>query len=101
MAPLQLPHEATIKNVTFYFYYNYDSFFVFILRRENQTDFEEMATVRNDPGSDTPGYTNISFSYIDYATVDNNNYHYYLNIAVPGSTQYRFFYALIEYELPA
>ena len=59
------------------------------------------------PAVDTPEYDYVSLSGInsDYATVDNDNYYYYLEIYIPHAStsvlDYRFFYALIEYELPA
>jgi hypothetical protein len=101
MAPLQLPHGTTVTNATFYFYDNGNNFFMFSLERENQTGLETMGYVDNYPGSATPGNDHISLSSIDYATVDNDNYHYNILISIPGSassyTYYRFQYGLIEY----
>ena len=103
-APLQLPHGATITNVTCYVYDNDVDYFYFNLVRENESTFDVMAYETNSPGSDTLGDTHFSATTIDYATVDNNNYHYLLYINVPWSSSYynySFKYALIEYELPA
>jgi hypothetical protein len=107
-APVQLPQGATITNATFYFYDNDDGNFIFYLERGNTTDrWDIIDSVTNAPGSDTPGYDYVSFGSInpDYATVDNDNYYYYLEILIPysstSSSNYRFFYALVEYELPA
>ena len=72
MAPLRLPHGATITNATFYFYDNDDDYFDFILLREQQTtvSYEFMGMVDNRPGSDTPGYDHISFSSIYWGARD-------------------------------
>ena len=106
-APLQLPHGATITNATFYFYDNDDDDFFFDILRHNTTgSYNEIGYCYNLPGSDTPGYANVSLQtyYPQYATVDNNNYHYYLVMTLPysstSSTYYRFYYALIEYAYP-
>jgi hypothetical protein len=106
-APLQLPQGATITNVTYYFYDNDDSSFTFYLSRGNTTDLlNDIAYDTNSPGADTPGWTHISTDSINpnYATVDNNNYSYYLQIFIPWSstyTNYCFKYALVEYAYPA
>jgi hypothetical protein len=107
-APVQLPHEATITNATFYFYDNDYDFFDFYVARGNLTDtFDQIGYAGNAPGSDTPGFANVSLSTYcpEYAIVDNNNYHYFLQLYLPyastSSYNYRFYYALVEYELPA
>ena len=104
MAPLQLPQGSTITNVTFYFHDLGTDLLHFYLLRENQTVLDQMGYVENSPPEDTPGDAHISFSSIDYATVDNNQYYYYLYIGIPWSIDpfdYQFHYALIEYEYPA
>ena len=109
-APVQLPQGATITNATIYFYDNDDSYVRFYFERGNVIDrYDIIGYADNTPGSDTPGYTyvGLSGSYPNpaYATVDNNNWYYYLELYIPHSStnlsNYRFFYALIEYELPA
>jgi hypothetical protein len=103
-APLQLPHGATITNATFYFYDNDVGNFGFWLMRSNQTGYSVMGSTYNTPASATPGYDNVSLSSIINAIVDNNNYNYYIEITIPFSSDsfdYRFYYALIEYEYPA
>jgi hypothetical protein len=105
IAPVQLPHGATITNATFYFYDNDEDYFIFYFGRSNQTYGDTIGNTDNFPGSDTPGYDHVSFSSINHATVDNNNYYYWLWIVFPASSSsylyYRFQYALIEYEFPA
>jgi hypothetical protein len=105
LAPLQLPYGVTITNATFYFYDNEPDYFEFFLIRENQTDYDIIATVNNAPGSDTLGNDYMSLSAISYETVDNNNYHYYVYINFPQAfssyLNYRFHYALVEYEFTA
>jgi hypothetical protein len=104
-APLQLPHGTRITNATFYFYDNDVNYFSFYMYRQNQTDRDLMGYVSNLPGSNTPGYDQLSFSSLDYEIVDNNNYHYWLYFSFPYSStstsNYRFQYALVEYEFPA
>jgi hypothetical protein len=109
-APLQLPHGATITNATFYFYdYNDDGIFLFDVVRANTTDtLDEIGFVWKNPASGTTGFGHISLStdyYHARATVDNNNYQYFLLMQFPYSaisaSYYRFYYALIEYEYPA
>jgi hypothetical protein len=103
-APLQLPHGITITNVTFYFYDNDDNYFGFWLLRASQTNYDVIGYVDNSPGSNSIGYDHVSFSSLNYATIDNNNYNYYLHIGIPSSSisylNYRFHYALVEYEFP-
>ncbi len=104
MAPLQLPHGSTITNVTFYFHDLGTDLLHFYLLRENQTVLDQMGYVENSPPGDTPGDDYISFNSVDHATVDNNQYYYYLYIGIPWSFDpfdYQFHYALIEYEYPA
>jgi hypothetical protein len=103
--PLQLPHGATIINVTFYFYDNDTDYFYFYLRRGYEgIGFDTMAYADNSPGSDTPGWTHISADSINYPVVDNNNYFYFIHLSIPHSdtsfNNYRFKYALVEYALP-
>ena len=103
MASLQLPHGATITNVTFYFHDYGIDYLSFRLVRENQTGFTQMGYVDNS-GSSKLGDDHISLSSILYPTTDNNQYYYYLYIVIPSSPNpfdYQFHYALIEYEYPA
>jgi hypothetical protein len=57
--------------------------------------------------SATPGNTNITLSSINsaYAIVDNNNYYYHLEAWIPNNStnpaNCAFYYALVEYGLPA
>jgi len=105
--PLQLPHGATITNATFYFYDGDNDFFQFYLIRGGLTDstLNYMEYVDSTPGSNTPGWSSVSASQIDYATVDNNNYCYFIYLRIPYSSTsymyYRFRSAVIEYEFPA
>jgi hypothetical protein len=103
MAPLQLPHGTTITNVTFYFYDMDTSSFSLLLFRENQTNYDFMGSIANTPPGDKIGYDHISFRSISYATIDNNNYHYWLYVTIPWSSSYWnyvFHYALVEYMYP-
>jgi len=111
-APLQLPHGATITNATFYLYDQYDNgTFLFDVCRSNASaSFEQIGYVWKDPASGTTGYNHVylggsHYSYnLNIATVDNNNYEYYILMLLPHSdhtaTWYRFYYALIEYQYP-
>ncbi len=107
-APLQLPHGATITDATFYFYdYDADYFSFYVLREDNDGTLEMVGAADNSPGSDTLGwsYASLSTYYPQYATVDNDNYCYYLIVDMPYSSTsayyYRFHHALVEYALPA
>jgi hypothetical protein len=105
-AALQLPDGVTITNATFYFYDNSDDYFYFFLSRGNTTDlYDDIAYVDNAPGSATSGWTHVSLSSIDsdYAVVDNNNYSYWIEMKLHGSStpsDYSFKYALVEYAYP-
>jgi hypothetical protein len=98
--PLQLPHGATITNVTYYFYDNSATdYLIFFLRRGYGTsNYDNMDYASNSPASDTPGWTHMSASSIDYPIVDNNNYHYFIHLNIPSDCRFR--YVFIEYELP-
>ena len=105
LAPLQLPHGATITNATFYFYdFGTDDFIFYVMRANLTMGYE---TIGNTDSSGTPGNSHVSLSdyYPNYATVDNNNYHYYFLMYLPYSSTsqyyYRFYCALIEYQYPA
>ena len=107
-APLQLPHGANITDATFYFYdYDADYFEFWVLREDNDGTMWVVGYAKNAPGSDTPGWTYASLInyYPEYATVDNDNYCYYLIVDMPYSSSssyfYRFHHALVEYEFPA
>jgi hypothetical protein len=108
MAPVQLPHGATITDVTFYFYdNNVNDYFLFDIVRENQTALDVIGFADGSPEPTNPPYGNVSLTvyYPEYAIVDNNNYHYWLYVVVPGFdtdpfSEYAFQYAQIEYALP-
>jgi hypothetical protein len=63
-----------------------------------------MGVADNSLGSDTPGNDHVSLDSLNYVTVDDNNYIYFLHISMPGSSEsylnYRFNYALVEYKFP-
>jgi len=98
---VQLPHEATVTNVTFYWYDSGAYSMMFELLRYNQTHNPQTMAWTTSPGEPGNGY-----SYDDtiaYATVDNSRYAYYLEVSIPNSTShtdYYFRYAIIEYEYP-
>jgi hypothetical protein len=80
--------------------------------RGNLTEgWQAMGYIYTTPGSDTPGDAHVSLDtsvatfYPQYATVDNDNYHYHLLMQMPYSSTSisycQFHYALVEYEYPA
>jgi len=105
-APVHLPHGVTIKNVTWYFYDGGGSQISLNLGRYNQTiggvpSYQSM-TFHLTQGA--PGY-GIGYASTIYtgATVDNIQWTYILTVSLPPSathTDYRFQYAVIEYEFP-
>ena len=70
-----------------------------------------MGYIYTTPGSDTPRAAHVSLDtsvatfYPQYATVDNDSYHYHLLMQMPYSSTSisycQFHYALVEYEYPA
>lgn len=106
-APVNLPNGVTIKNVTWYFYDGGASQMDLNLGRYNQTiggvpSYQSMTfhLTQGAPGYGT-GYANtISID----AIVDNIQWTYILTVSLPPSathTDYRFQYAVVEYEFPA
>jgi hypothetical protein len=55
--PLQLPHGATITNITYYFYDNTatDYLFFYLRRGYGTSDYDIMDYTSNSPASDTQG----------------------------------------------
>ncbi len=109
IAPVNLPHGAVVKNVTFYFYYDGASApseyeFSFRMWRITKTSaFDIMAAVDifNQFGV---GYTSLSDTTIGYATIDNKNYAYVLAFIMPhgglNPDDNQFKFATIEYTPP-
>jgi len=97
-ADVQLPHGATLTNVTFYWYDYGTDFIMCGLARCNEFHTQYIARA-DSPSTEAPGN---SFSYDDilnYATVDNNNYAYVLHVNLPWEfNTYRFKLARIEWE---
>lgn len=105
-APVYLPQGVTIRNVTWYFYDGAGSQVSLNFGRYNQTiggvpSYQSMAfhLTQGAPGYGT-GYANtISID----AIVDNVQWAYILTVSLPPSvshTDYRFQYAVVEYEFP-
>ena len=104
-SPVLLSQGVRMTNATFYFYDSSSTGnFQFYVIRQNQTGYTTIGYESNLPASATPGYDHMSLTQINYPIVDNNNYHYYLQVVMPsspGGDFYHFNYALIEYEYPA
>lgn len=101
MAPVLLPHNATVTNVTSYWVDSGDSVIYCNLYRSYQISNQLMASMQS---AGSPGYSSDYDDTIEYATVDNGQHAYYLYVAIPGSTplhdDYKFHFAVIEYEYP-
>lgn len=98
---IQLPHGAIVKNVTFYWYDVGEEDLMFRLVRYRQGMGTNMVQVFS---SGSPGWGSTSTNSITSPTVDNNLYAYHLYVSIPASsshTDYRFNYAVIEYEYSA
>jgi len=98
---IQLPHGAIVKSVTFYWYDVGEEDLMFRLVRYRQGMGNIMVQVFS---SGSPGWGSTSTNSITFPTVDNNLYAYYLCVSIPASyshTDYRFNYAVIEYEYSA
>jgi len=96
---VQLPHRATITNVTFYFVDMGASDIYCNLYRTQEPSLQLMASMQS---SGSPGYGSNHDDTIDYATVDNGQHAYYLYVAIPASPplhdDYKFHFAVIEFE---
>jgi len=101
MAPVLLPHNATVTNVTSYWVDSGDSIIYCNLYRSYQISNQLMASMQS---AGAPGYSSDYDDTIEYATVDNGQHAYYLYVAIPASTplhdDYKFHFAVIEYEYP-
>jgi len=98
-AQVQLPHGANITNLTSYWFDNNASHGVdCYLRRYNQEAAWTMA-IAVPPDADMPGFGSYKAPFIQYETVDNNKYAYYLCVSLPSpSSDFYFQYAVIEWE---
>jgi hypothetical protein len=100
---VQLPHGATLTNVTFFWRDKDTSLIWFDLIRYNETDWRVIANI----GSTGNASVEWGYSYNDNitdATIDNSQYAYYMRVAIPSSVShldYQFRYAIIEYTLPS
>jgi len=106
-APVLLPHGVTLRNVTWYFYDGGGSQIDLVLGRYNQTigGVPSYQSITFHLTQGAPGY-GIGYASAIYLgeTVDNIQWTYILTVSLPPSathTDYRFQYAVIEYEFPA
>lgn len=106
-APVLLPHGVTIRNVTWYFYDGGASQIQLHLGRYNQT-IGGAPSYNSIAFHLTQGASGYGIGYDDTisisATVDNIRWTYILTVSLPPSathTDYRFQYAVVEYEFPA
>jgi len=96
VGPVQLPSGSTVKNLTVFWYDSGEYTVGCTMCRQEQSSVQFMASV----GSSGFGH---GFSYddtIDWATIDNSLYTYYLWMWIPPGS-YNFKYAIIEYTLPS
>lgn len=101
VAPVQLPHGAIVTNFTVYWYDAGIADISCYLTSYNSTiTYRDLAIA---PSTGAPGLGSSFDDTINYATVDNANYAYMVEVSIPSSashTDYRFYYATIEYEYP-
>jgi len=98
VAPLQLPHGATVTKITFYFY-DEDPIldnYVFIVLFRNIFYYSDqlVSIVSTDVGLDSVSETTISYSIID-----NSQYSYFITLYL-GSNSVIFYNAFIEFTYP-
>ena len=103
VGPVQLPHGATIMNVTLYWRDLGAEDLMILLCRSNGTYAHAIAESNS---SGDAGWGSSYFDTIEYNTVDNSQYAYALYVSLPRSTwfvspEYMFLHAIFEYTLPA
>ena len=102
-APVQLPHGATVKKLTCYWYDAGSNDIGMVLQRYNMSHYftQTLATtISQGNAGDGSSYDDT----IDFATVDNSHYAYIMGMTLynsPGGSYYLFKYAVIEYSLPS
>jgi len=102
-ASVQLPHGATVTNFTIYWKDGGTDYVSCFLYRNNLTSGNEAMASAASPTPEAPGTGSSYDDTIDYATVDNNKYAYWLALKVPPSAShldYFFYSTVIEYEYP-
>lgn len=99
-APLNLPHGATITKLTLYYYDNSTKNLSIMLKAQADNFQATMASIYTSGQSSS--YQNISDTtiYFDFATVDNQSYSYFLDLAFEpgGSTNLMLTNVRIDYE---
>jgi len=97
VAALKLPHGATVTNVTFYWYDVDTTWDVQLgLTLYNQTYAFSIAWCTSSGDS---GYGSSYDDTIYYATINNNEYAYFLRLIIPPCYEDLIFqYAIIEYQ---
>ena len=105
-APVYLPHGVTIRNVTWYFYDGGASQISLFFGRYNQTigGVPSYQSIAFHLTQGSAGYgVGYASSISTGATVDNIDWAYILTVSLPPSAtfnDYRFQYAVVEYEFP-
>ena len=101
MGAVQLPHGATVTNITVYWRDVGTQAVTIKLRRHNLTHWNEMAYIESVGDS---GFGSSFDDTIDYETIDNSKYYYYMEVGIPPSVthlDYQYYYAVIETEYAA
>lgn len=78
-APVELPHGATVTRVTYYYYDTYvggSGGGINLQRTQFEGDYENMAGI--GIGNLGQGYSSYPDDTIDYATIDNSHYSYWV-----------------------
>jgi len=98
VAPVFLPHGATVTRLDFYYKDNSANDLTLYLNVTARTDSgTSMASITSSGQSSQ--YTSSSTTTINVSTVDNLSYNYYLSLSFPGNDSSNLIYsgALIRY----
>ncbi len=100
VAPVDLPHGATVTKVTFYFYddssVGSDYASVWLGRNDHDNSFSQMADVTSNDAGDSSNQDDT----INYATIDNSQYSYFLELCLNSSAVWAYG-VVVEYSYSA
>ena len=86
VAPVHLPHGATVTQVTFYGYDLHDTNVKITLKRQKFYSGGTSVNLASHTSATNTGEYNAVESSISFATVDNSQYTYYVKVTLVGGT---------------